>query len=195
MATFHVSSLVEASDLPAGWPAQMESSLDLWRKLVQSSWYQDNLRRCARKALRRAGCPLDWLGDLQHDAMLLLARQLTHLQGGARETEVPSPAWLLTAVRGHCREALRRIQAAQCRYRPFFDGENFVDRNGKREIAIELRRAIDGLSEPERSILMELADGHSLKQIAAARGCSYKTAWRLSRRAIELARAMLAGSP
>jgi hypothetical protein len=35
---------------------------------------------------------MDWLGDMQHDAMLLRARQLVHLQSSAMKAEAPSRA-------------------------------------------------------------------------------------------------------
>ena len=151
------------------------------------------LETCARCTLRKAHHPQEWLGDLTNEAMLLLARQLSHLPDGSNAVvERPSRGWLLVATRGHCREALQRMIAAERRCRPLFDQEDFAAPDNEPESLVDLHVAIESLDEPQRSILSRRAKGQSLQEIAHDQGLSYSQTWRLARRAIEQLRAKLA---
>jgi hypothetical protein len=93
-----------------------------WSRLVSTSWYQENLHKCARRALRRSNSPPQWLDDLKHDAMLLLARQLAHAHDGSTAaSHTKSRACLFAATLGHCREALKRMRWANRHARQFHD--------------------------------------------------------------------------
>ena len=49
---------------------------EIWRLFAEHSWFQLQLRVCAQHALKMFGAPLDWCGDVEHDALLILASKL-----------------------------------------------------------------------------------------------------------------------
>jgi RNA polymerase sigma factor (sigma-70 family) len=191
MSQFNASSRAHLK-LSQAAGEQAEPWVRSWSQLVEDPWYQENLDKRARRVLRRANCPLEWIDDLKQDAMLLLARQLSHLVNPATlEPKLASPGWLLAAIRGHCQEALRRIVTAHRRCTQIANEQDFPEASNLFTSIIDLRDAIERLDEPQRTILQRQANGNSLLSIAHDQRLSYSQVWRIYRRGIEQLRARL----
>jgi hypothetical protein len=65
---------------------------DVWRLFVENLWYQEELHDSAVRITRRAQAPPDLRGDIEQEAMLLLAK---HLQKGlsARQSRMGRAAF------------------------------------------------------------------------------------------------------
>lgn len=118
---------------------------------VEHWQYQRLLDRCARRVLRGTRDPLNWLGNVKHEAMLLLARQLRRSLKGPID-RVPSdsafPAWLAVVTRRHCQEALRRLRGGRRGCRQLLD-DDIAEQRIDPDALLDLRLAIDRLAHPQ----------------------------------------------
>jgi RNA polymerase sigma factor (sigma-70 family) len=158
-------------------------SPELWRLIVGHRWYQDQLDRCARRVLRRSGVPVQWLDDVKHEAVLLLAKALDRrrdLNLDRRRAGVHFPGWLATIITRQCQSALRPIRRQRQRMIPMGDRE--IGREPRLDLSLDLRSAMKRLSPELRRIIASQAIGRSLEEIAAEQQLSYWKARRLLER-------------
>ncbi len=164
-----------------------------WQLVVQDPWYQDQLARFTCKIVGHQRPQRDWLEEVRHEAMALLARQFERapdLHLDPHRAERQFAAWMRTIIYRTCQEAFRRLlRLYGC------SGElpkcGVVDpRNLAMETHAELNMAIDQLTEPQRSVLTLYAKGYSLREIAVQLELQYGATCRACRRGIAALRAM-----
>lgn len=192
------SSWKDLRDKFLGALLQQEDSermwLEIWRLLVQHPWYQAELRCCAQRVLWRGRAPLAWQKEVEHDAMLVLARELRHapdLGLDYARAEDEFAAWLGTIIRRDCQQALRRLRRV---YRP---GEALPEDlpeghdGNRREVWIDIQAAVNHLNDPARTVVALYSKGLSVRQIAAELELSYWPVYRALRRGLEELRRLL----
>jgi DNA-directed RNA polymerase specialized sigma24 family protein len=90
-----------------------ESWQQVWRLLVGHAWYRHQLDSRARWLLTIRGLSKDWLEDVKHDALLLLARNLhraAHLHAAPHRLPDEFAPWMRGVITRDCQEAIRRIR-------------------------------------------------------------------------------------
>ena len=165
--------------------------VEAWRVIVEHPWYQMELEGAARRLLCTRGA-LDWLGDVQHDAMLLLARSLQSdpdLGLDPQRIDEHFGGWMGVMIRNDCRQAFRRIHRLFAPSRELFDTHVTADERSRIEDRIDVSRAVDQLAEPGRSILTPHAHGFSVQEISSMLELEYFVAYRAYRRGVEEMRA------
>lgn len=173
----------QALSAPGNEPAG--SWIAIWRLFVGHPWYASELRRLARQALRDRSAPPEWLGDVEHDAMLLLARSLRHardLHMDRAKAEDHFPGWIATIIRRDCLQAVRRLRALYGRTVPLQDHDMSLDRQKIIEVQIDVSLAIEKLDEPERTVLLLHRKGMTTREIAGRLGLDDGKAYRILRR-------------
>lgn len=165
-----------------------------WQLLVTHPWYRAELKSCARRVLKRHRAPLAWQMDLEHDAMLLLARKLREapdLGVDPAQAQRHFAGWMATIITHDCRQALRRLQGLYRPSRRFPEQHATADDRGNREAWVDLNLALERLDAPERKVITLRLKGFSIRQIAARLHLNYWRAYRLFRRALKTLRRML----
>ena len=144
------------------------SWFEIWQLFANNEWYLGQLSACAAKAVAENGAPSAWIDDVIHDAILLLARQLRRSVSLGYEADRPHEqfgGWLRTILFRNCHEAIRTMRRRHGR-----DVSLDTDLDASRPIQIEqqidIRMAIDDLSEPARTILLLDKNGLSLREIS-----------------------------
>jgi DNA-directed RNA polymerase specialized sigma24 family protein len=147
-------------DLEAKRPATW---FDLWALLSAHPGFQELVERTADAAILAANAPVVWRGELVSAVLLRWARRLHGTAADKWPTEAAFPTWLRAEVEADCRVALEA--ALRLRTRLYPEGPTGASAVPHMSY-LSVREAIDGLSEPHRTILTLWADGQSLPQIA-----------------------------
>lgn len=171
--------------------------IPIWRLVIEHPWYQQELRTIAKRVLRSRGAPLEWHEDIEHDAMLLLARKLRKSPDlGVDRTLAQEhfAGWLATITANDCLDALRRFRRHSGRSLEL--PEYFVadESRAAEQVLAELSLALDQLDELRRTVLLLYAKGRMLREIAADLGLDYSKTRRLYHSGLERLRALLYSS-
>jgi RNA polymerase sigma factor (sigma-70 family) len=144
--------------------------LEIWRIFVEHPWYQAELRACARRLVQRTRAPPDYAEDIEHDAMLLFARELQNLP----DLHVDRAAavhhfsgWLATIIKRDCQRAMRRTGRSQ---RRVTIDEALVESAPARPVTtdemIDLAAAFEKLPHEHRSVMLMRLHGLRIIDIA-----------------------------
>lgn len=166
-----------------------------WHLIVTDPWYQDQLYYCARKVLRANGASLDWIDDIQHDAMLILARHLRRsadMRLDRQRAELHFPQWLRTIIVRDCREAWRRIHRLWTQQGTLYEGNDPIARNSCLDLRIDLQMSLDKIGEPDATVVTLFANRFTLEEIASKTGLRYWQAHYVLKRGLERLRDLLA---
>jgi len=157
------------------------SAMEIWRLFADDRWFQELLETRARRALAFRGARFAWLGDVKHEALLLLARRLTKapdLRVDLQRVDETFPAWIGAIVERSCGEAidwlsrLERLQHAA--------PENIFDSHSQEaaDARVDVNMAIGELEEPYRTLLWLSARGCSVQEMADQLDMTYWEAYR-----------------
>ncbi|MEX1026464.1 MAG: sigma-70 family RNA polymerase sigma factor [Candidatus Paceibacterota bacterium] len=141
---------------------------EVWRLLIGNSWYQTQLERCAQMVVATSGAPQGWVEDAQHNAVILLERQLcvsTDLGLDVKRADEQFIGWIRTIIIRQCRESLRSMR--RCKLQT---GLTHMDEAAEdpmlSDTRIDVRNALNRIDETERIIIVLHLEGHSLNDIA-----------------------------
>jgi len=143
---------------------------EIWRLIVADPWYQGELRRLARRALRRRHAPSHWQEDVRHEAMLLLAEKLSrvpdlHINGELADRHFGG--WLSRITLRDCCLAVSKL-LRRPRHVPPVRSPISLD------VVLDVRWALRRISDPLcRTVLALFASGMELNDIAARLDVSY----------------------
>ena len=154
----------------------------LWRLFAADRWFQQLLDRRARRALAVRRMGLDWLGDVKHEALLSLDRQLAKtpdLHVDLARVDATFPAWLGVIVDRACGEALHWLTQLDRFHRAMFETLADPRQQQSCDAMIDMVLAFDEQDEPERTMLHLKADGYSIQEIAEQLKMTY---WEVYRR-------------
>jgi RNA polymerase sigma factor (sigma-70 family) len=174
--------------LAADSPEERGRWLSIWHLFIEHPWYQATLRTCAARVLREQELPAAWSDDLEQEAMLLLAghlRRNADLHVNRALVEEHFPGWMGTIITRDCRQALRKLRRLYCRTEPLEPEDHAVDPRWSIDARIDFSLAADKLDDPERTVLLLYAKGHSVQEIAEALGLSYWAASRTLKRGLK----------
>ena len=144
------------------------SPAELWRLFARDRWFQGQLEARARKALWARVGRLDWLDDVKHEALLILAKKLAKTPDLRVKLEIVDrtfPAWIGAILERACGEAIRQLRRIHRLQLGALDSiadertENLDER-------IDLWLALDQQPEPYRTVLLLSAQGRSIQEIA-----------------------------
>jgi RNA polymerase sigma factor (sigma-70 family) len=165
----------------------------LWALFVSHPWHQRELHAAARRLA--AGSGADLAGDVAHEALLLLARDLRHAPSLGLERvrgEEGFLPWMRTIIDRHCREARRALRRRRGRETEIDENDHPVDSGAALDARLDLYRAVKQLPQRERLVVELYLDGWNLAQIAAQVTLPYPTVYSLWKRAIGRMRESLA---
>ena len=157
--------------------------MEIWRLFADDCWFQGLLEARARRALALRGARLAWLGDVMHEALLLLARRLAaktpDLRVGRQRVDETFPAWIGTIVERSCGEAIQWLTRLDRLHRDLL--ESIPDSRAEQsfDALFDIDWAIGEQQEPERTMLHLKAGGCSIAEIAAQLDMTY---WEVYRR-------------
>jgi RNA polymerase sigma factor (sigma-70 family) len=148
---------------------------DVWHFLSEHDFYKRQLRSCVRRTMRETGVPMDWLDDIEQEAISLLSRQLQsrrdlHYQPTRPPAEFSR--WMRTILFNQSREAIRKIRRKLGRELPL-DVDPLDGRVEQIAEEIDVRNAYDQLDEDTRAIMTLHYSGFTLREIANQSGVSY----------------------
>ena len=171
---------------PATW-------FEVWRLFLDDKWFQRELERHARLILWTSGAPGDWLGDIVDEAIVLFATRLQRepdLGLDGQKVAGLFPNCIEVVARDLCGAALRRLRRV-LRTNALPDDAAAAAAISVRRMESDLSRiaqSIDGLPEPERSVLRLFQIGYNLREVAPILGISYWVTYGAFRRGIEQVR-------
>lgn len=180
--------------LVAGPPESWPPWLEIWNTLAEDEWLRKELRQQALAALRRFELPRDLRGDVEHDALLVLARRLRRspdLRADRTRIEEGFGAWMGTILRHACRkvarlEARRQRQQSELRlYTLLADPHDVLE--SRMDLSVAMRR----IDEPTRSVLSFYQQQYSLREIAESLSMPYARVQRELRKGLRQLRRML----
>ena len=161
-----------------------------WRLFAASPYYRRELRRSAARIVRARRLPPDRLGDIVHDALLLLAdclRRKGQLSFKPEFGRQRFAAWLGAIARAHCRWAVRRQKSRGRRCEELCpDWATAVGPTV--EWHAEFAEALASLDEGQRAVIAAYRQFGSIEAAAAHLGVSTTTAWRQFRAAVSAIR-------
>jgi DNA-directed RNA polymerase specialized sigma24 family protein len=169
------AALDRPGDQPGRW-------LEIWRLFLDHPWYQAELKKATARVLRNMHPRGQWNEDIQHDAMLLLARHLRraadlHVDRARARTQFSG--WMATIIKRDCQQAARSLRTRLRKTRPLPRDQPAPDRTAIIESAIDIALAIDKLPEPSRTVTALYAQSWTLQQIASKLKMKYAHAARL----------------
>lgn len=182
------------------WPAyrQLSEGRDpgaTWRAFVESARFRTELTNIAARLLRERRLPASQLGDVTHDAMLLLELRLRR-----RPTLGFEPAkgeghflgWMRAVIRSHCCQVLRARRRPE-RAAEFNDEQmtSFAPAAGRIE---ELDEAIGNLPAELREAVTAYRQLGSVTLVAKSLDLQYLRAWRRLQASFALLRAQCTSS-
>lgn len=155
--------------------------LEMWHLLLTHPWYREQLTSAAKTALRNRRYPVDWQGDIEHEAIVLLARRLRKrpcLGIDPCRAKQHFAGWMRTIITHDCRDALRRL----CRHSnstfPLLDCLPASDERAARETRIDLAIALGQLDELERAVTILYSKGFTIRQAAETLDVTFWRAYR-----------------
>ena len=162
-------------------PSSASSATETWRLFADDPWFQQLLETRARRALLSRAGRLDWLGDVKHEALLALARQLAKtpdLRVNLDLVNQTFPGWIGAIIDRACGDAIRwlarlhRLQAETLE-----KIADPVDRLAA-DTRIDVSVAIGLQEEPYRTLLFLSAKGYSIQEIADRLDLTYWETYR-----------------
>lgn len=158
------------------------SAMEIWRLFADDRWFQALLETRARRALFLRGARLAWLGDVKHEALLSLARQLAKtpdLRVDLQRVDETFPAWIGMIVERSCGEAIHWLTRLDRLHHALV--ESIPDPRAEQsfEALFDIDWAIGEQPQPERTMLYLKAGGCSIAEIAARLEMTY---WEVYRR-------------
>lgn len=143
--------------------------LEIWYLLLAHPWYREQLASAARSVLQSSRCSFEWRDDVEHEAIVLLARRLRRNPNLGIDPVLAKQhfaGWLRTVITRDCRDALRKLRRESSPALPLSDCLSASDERVQRETRIDLAIALDQLGEQERVILVLYSKGFTLRQVA-----------------------------
>ena len=166
---------------------------EVWRLLVEHPWYQVELHQTAKRLVWRAQAPFDWAEDIEHEALLYLAKNLQHapdLHVDRKLSEAHFSGWLATIIEHDCAQALR-VRLSHCDSMTQLSEHPDLKSVASIELLIDLKMAISNLPPRIRTVVELYGHGWSLREIAADLDISYWQAYRTLRTALRHLRSVL----
>jgi RNA polymerase sigma factor (sigma-70 family) len=160
---------------------------NLWRLFVEHSWYRAQLRICALHALYVRSAPRQWLEDVEHEAMLILARELRRrpdLNLNRAMASKTFPVWLRTVISRDCLQAIRKLRRQQRAWRELKEGDRRSDDRALRDERADVSMAMEKLARPLRAALSLYSKGYTFAEIGKRMGVSTATAQRIVHRGL-----------
>jgi DNA-directed RNA polymerase specialized sigma24 family protein len=163
---------------------------DVWRLLLEDEWFRAELKRHAEYVIKAHGEPLEWVEDVQHEAMLLLAAKLrarTDLGLDASGLADHLGNNISLIARDDCQDARRRLHrlfGTNVEPLPGDDQASAIGVSPIQEMA--LRTAIDDLPAPLATLFRLRLMGYNIGEIASHLHLTYKQAYRGFRRGLQL---------
>ena len=171
--------------------------LAIWRVLLEDAWFRAEIGTHAFTIILSKQLPGHWLEDVEHDAMLILARELRK----AADLYVDPKrldefgAWLGTIIDNACLEAVRTPRRRRSKRRKLQQAEEVIDPNSLEHHYVDLPAAIAKLNEPTRSIMGLYKEGFRLVKIAEMLALPYETVRREKRKGVrQLREDLMSGS-
>lgn len=157
----------------------------IWTLFIQHPWYTSELRRTALRVIQESGAPMDWLEDIENDAILLLGQSLDRaldLNMNTRRAKDHFPAWLARIIRNDCLQALRRYRRSYIRNVELREEHLAIVRRSSVEVKIDMIFALELLSSAEREVFVLRLLGWSIEEIATGSGVGYARMYRIVQR-------------
>lgn len=144
----------------------------LWRLIVQHPWYRRQLHLCAKRLLRGAR-QRQWLEDLKHEAMLLLADELQRCPDLNLSRAVTAGGWLRTILWRHCWQALQTLREQAAEFDEPLPGDLVAEVDDRWTELLDLQEVLETLEEDDHVLLALYAEGYTLRSISELMDCSY----------------------
>lgn len=164
-----------------------QRGLIVWRLIVGHPWYQDQLRRVARRLTRGQSSAI-LSEDVEHEAILYLARSLKrspNLRFNPHQTDEQFSRWMRRIILRDCQQALRRLRRGR-------DMESLTDQPSEdqasclEELRSDLSSSLELLPSPERFIVEQYLLGQPFEETAEQLAVSITTVHRRFRRGLSL---------
>lgn len=168
--------------------------VEIWHVLVGHPWYREQLASVARNILRNSGASLQWQEDIEHDAILLLARRVrktSDLGIDPARAEQHFAGWMRTIITRDCRDALRKLRRQSSPNIEMPDRIPARDQQNLRESRVDLAVALNQLEEQDRKLLVLHSNGLTVLQVAVELGLTYWEAYGAFHRALQRLRRLL----
>lgn len=149
-------------DAPPRW-------LAVWHLLIEHPWYREQLSAAAGSVLRGGGYSLQWREDIEHDAILLLARQLRKapdLYVDPLRAERHFAGWMRTITGRACKDALRQLRRKSTTDIPSPELLPAREQRAGRDALIDLAEALEQFDEKTRAVLLLHSKGLAFRRIA-----------------------------
>jgi RNA polymerase sigma factor (sigma-70 family) len=177
--------------------AGAERWLGVWQLLIGHPWYQAELHSAAVRLLDRVHAPTESPGNIEHEAMLVLAQELRRapdLHLDPAQAEESFAGWLATIIQHDCAQALRILHPPIGHPIALPQRFEIAERIRHVEGEIDLSMALQELPDAIRIPLELYSHGKSLAEIAESLGISYWQAYRALRRGLKRLGAILSRS-
>jgi RNA polymerase sigma factor (sigma-70 family) len=175
--------------------SERTSSRQVWLLFTRDEWYRGDVSRRARRVLAGSGAPAAWQEDVEHEVYLALEvalRRRPDLGVHRERVQRCFRAWLRRHTDNACRNAickLRRLYRSGGPLPEELPARRSLGEQRLADLRVELRSILDGLPDPERTLLSLYADGRSAQEIARRLGLPHGTVWRRIGKAIVRLRA------
>lgn len=148
-----------------------------WLVWLEDPWCQAEVRTRTRRALVRSRLPLEWQGEIENQALLILVKTFVrraerHVREQLEDARLS--AWLAVVIERACLQALRRLRRLYRAELQLSSIDVPCGRCASRDLRIDLAVAVDQLQEPSRSVVLLREKGYSLSETAELLGLSYK---------------------
>ncbi|MEX2141332.1 MAG: sigma-70 family RNA polymerase sigma factor [Pirellulales bacterium] len=171
-----------------------ERWVEIWQLFVGHPWYLAELHSAELRLLDRVHEPTESPGDIEHQAMLVLAKELRHapdLHVDRALAKERFAGWLAAIIKHDCAQALRAPHPPHSRTSALPQRIEIADRLRHVEREIDLSMALQKLPDVIRTPVELYCHGRSLAEIAESLGISYWQAYRALHRGLKRLGGML----
>lgn len=186
----------ESDEAPKAWQAlktaflewvtsprgDAERSAELWRVFAASDWFREELRAQSRRALAERKLPRDWLGDVEHEALLEFADQL-HKDPALRvdidQIDRTFPGWIGERLHLTCGHAIARLERLSRHHEELLERIADPRQPETSDLEIDASTLINSLDGLAQMIALLDLSGHTIESIAENLNLSFAQARRL----------------
>ena len=151
----------------------------VWLMFYEDETFQRILNVAAKKAIRNASVPMEWLDDVTQGAMLLFALQIqksTKLNYNTEKGRLTG--WIYTIIFGCCRKSLRQFKDSMRQYVCEEITDSLETQPDTFDLTLDIEGILESVSQRDREIFCEYVNGTNLDLVARRYKIQSRTCYR-----------------